>query len=516
MTAPPSSDVARLRILVVDDDETDRLAVRRCFHLSGVSALLEEAGSGAETLNAIATENYDCILLDYYLPDAPGLSLFQKIKAAAPELPVVMFTGRGDEDIAVELMKSGAADYVPKASLTPERLAAAVRHAMELTRADAARRRAESELKAQENRFRTLANAIPQLAWMTDADGARTWFNQRWLDFTGTVLEEMEGWGWRKVHHPDHVERITELIRRSCATGEPWEDIYPLRAKDGSYRWFLSRALPIRDAQEKIVGWVGTNTDVTDQQNAEVERERLLRLEHEARIKAESAIKARDELLAIVAHDLRNPLQVVLAAASRLATPVSAEERDYFIRTIHRSSYEMNRLIDDLLDLSRLEAGELSIVREPVGVSQALQGVCELFELPARERELTLECEIDPAAEVVYADPYRLSRVVWNLLGNAVKFTPAEGRVWVRANMRSQGVEFEVRDTGPGIEPADLPRVFDRHWQGDRASRSGAGLGLAICKAIVDAHGGCIWIESSPGQGTAVRFLLPRIDGANA
>src|SRR4029077_7734602 len=174
----------RLRILIVDDDETDRLAVRRCLHNSGMSVAVDEAGSAAEALKLIGSSAYDCVLLDYYLPDMPGLSLFERLRGGFPDLPVVMFTGRGDEDIAVELMKAGAADYLPKASITPERLAAGLRHAIELTRANAARKQAEHELRAQESQFRTLANAIPQFAWMADDSGARHWFNQRWLDYT--------------------------------------------------------------------------------------------------------------------------------------------------------------------------------------------------------------------------------------------------------------------------------------------------------------------------------------------
>ena len=175
----------RLRILVVDDDETDRLAVRRCLHQSGLSVAIDEARTAAETLKLIGNSDYDCVLLDYYLPDMAGLSLLESLRAGAPELPVVIFTGRGDEDIAVQLMKAGAADYLPKASMTPERLAAGLRHAIELTRANAARKQAEHELRAQESQFRTLANAIPQFAWMADDSGARHWFNQRWLDYTG-------------------------------------------------------------------------------------------------------------------------------------------------------------------------------------------------------------------------------------------------------------------------------------------------------------------------------------------
>ena len=132
--------------------------------------------------------------------------------------------------------------------------------------------------------FYTLANSIPQLAWMADAAGYIFWYNQRWYDFTGTTLEEMQGWGWQKVHHPEEVGRVVERIQRAFATGEPWEDTFPLRGKDGEYRWFLSRALPIRDAEGRVVRWFGTNTDVTEER----QKEQALR-ENERRLSTQNA-----------------------------------------------------------------------------------------------------------------------------------------------------------------------------------------------------------------------------------
>lgn len=510
MTPPTGTD--RLRILLVDDDETDRLAVRRCLYRSRLSAAVDEAGTAAETLKLLRGTAYDCVLLDYYLPDMPGLLLFKSLRCEAPDMPVVIFTGRGDEDIAVELMKAGAADYLPKASMTPERLAAALRHARELARVGVARQQAEDELRAQESRFRTLANAIPQLAWMADASGARHWFNQRWFEYTGAAFDEVKGWSWRRLHHPDHVDRVTERIHRSCATGEPWEDVFPLRGKDGTYRWFLARALPVHEPGGTIAGWIGTYTDITDQKNATAERERLLALEQEARGKAERATKARDELLAIVAHDLRNPLQVIMSAAAKIAPLLLDAKGRKYVEFIQRSAREMDRLVRDLMDVSSMESGSFAVQRKPIELRPVLEEARQRFEMSARAQEITLDCEIDPAVRSVNADRGRLLQVISNLLGNAFKFTPEGGRVTLRAQRRGHDVEIVVEDTGRGIPPTNLPRIFDRFWRGDRASRTGAGLGLAICKGIVEAHNGQIWAESTVGVGTAVHFTIAAAD----
>jgi len=146
------------------------------------------------------------------------------------------------------------------------------------------RLRAEAALRESELRFHLLADSIPQLAWMANSDGWIFWYNRRWYDYTGTTLEEMQGWGWRKVHHPDHVARVVERIKRSWETGEPWEDTFPLRGRDGQWRWFLSRALPLRDDNNQVVRWFGTNTDVTEMREAE-ERQRLLVNELNHRVK---------------------------------------------------------------------------------------------------------------------------------------------------------------------------------------------------------------------------------------
>lgn len=303
--APSRPHDAPLRILVVDDDELDRLAVRRSLNRSSTLVQVDEASSSAETLKRLGTGRYDCTLLDYFIPGVDGLSLLSAMRQVAPEMPVIVLTGRGDEEVAVELMKAGVADYLPKASLTPERLTSSIRHALELTEATVARRRAEEELRTQEARFRTLANAIPQLAWMADSTGQRYWYNQRWFEYTGFTPEEMMGFGWLKVHHPDHVQRVNDGIRRAFAEGVPWEDTFPLRGKDGAFRWFLSRALPITGEGGGVTGWLGTNTDITDNKRAEG----LLRLLCDA---AEHLLSATDlnEMMHGLFEKIRRPLGV--------------------------------------------------------------------------------------------------------------------------------------------------------------------------------------------------------------
>ena len=176
------------------------------------------------------------------------------------------------------------------------------------------RKRAEETLRENERQFRTLANSIPQLAWMADREGYIFWYNDRWYDYTGTTLEEMQGWGWQKVHHPDEVGRVVERIKVAFNTGEPWEDTFPLRSKSGEYRWFLSRALPIKDAEGRVVRWFGTNTDVTEQR----ELEQALR-------------ESRDQLEQKVAHrtaELSRTNEILRSILSNMGDAVIVADKD--------------------------------------------------------------------------------------------------------------------------------------------------------------------------------------------
>jgi signal transduction histidine kinase len=235
--------------------------------------------------------------------------------------------------------------------------------------------------------------------------------------------------------------------------------------------------------------------------------------EHEMRKAAEQLAHAREEVLGVVAHDLRNPLSAILGAASLLEDPrQDVRETRETLGLIHRAVERMNRLIGDLLDITRLEAGRLILEQEPVAVVDLLSQTHESWEATAASRELSLEIGPAPKGLAVFADRSRVLQVLDNLVGNAVKFSEAGGRIAVRATpseASSTEVRFTVSDTGPGIPAEVMKELFQRFWQANAADRRGIGLGLAICKGIVEAHGGRIWCESQLGHGARFTFTLP-------
>jgi signal transduction histidine kinase len=229
---------------------------------------------------------------------------------------------------------------------------------------------------------------------------------------------------------------------------------------------------------------------------------------------AEQAARTRDEVLALVSHDLRNPLNVVLSNGSFLLDTVEGllpRQREQ-LQMIHRAAGQMNRLIQDLLEVAAMEAGHVSLELRPEPVEPLVRGACSSHTHSAAAKQITLSCDFGNDLPDVLADADRIHQVFGNLIGNALKFTPEGGQVRVRVDRDGEVVRFAVHDTGDGIRKEDVPRVFDRFWQAQRTRQGGAGLGLAISRNIVAAHGGEMWVESDVGQGSTFVFTLPSSD----
>jgi PAS domain S-box-containing protein len=366
---------------------------------------------------------------------------------------------------------------------------------------------AEEAVRESEARFRALADNISQLAWMTDAEGWIFWYNRRWFEYTGTTLEEMEGWGWQKVHHPDHLDRVVERFRGAVASGEPWEDTFPLRGRDGEYRWFLSRAHPIRDEEGKVSLWFGTNTDITADREAATERERLLE-----EVRAASA--AKSDFMAVMSHELRTPLNAIIGYTDLLEMGVPTALPDgarATVERIRRAASHQRQLIDDILTFSRLDAGQEEVEDEVVPLQELLDEIDAVIAPLAARNGLELRIVADGSREI-RTDPRKLRQILVNLLGNAVKFTRA-GRVELRVEEEPEWFRIVVEDTGVGMVDVEAARVFDPFWQAERGltrTAGGSGLGLSISQRFARLLGGEISVESEKGRGSRFTLTLPR------
>jgi PAS domain S-box-containing protein len=379
------------------------------------------------------------------------------------------------------------------------------------------RQQADQALAESEAKFRDMADNIAQLAWMADSEGSIFWYNRRWFEYTGTTLEQMQGWGWTAVHHPEHVERVVEKVAWHWKSGKVWEDTFPLRGADGNYRWFLSRAQPICDETGKVVRWFGTNTDIT----AQLAAEEALR----------EADRRKDEFLATLAHELRNPLAPICNGLELMAVAAGDPELIREVRaTMERQARQMVRLVDDLLDVSRITRGKVELRTARVELRSIIDSAVESARPMIEEWEHALSISLPEQPVVLEADATRLAQVFSNLLNNAAKYMKTRGKIELAASASvgrdstdksvrptADEVEISIKDTGIGIPPDMLDRIFDLFTQVDRSlerSHSGLGIGLTLVKRLVEMHGGAVEARSAgPDQGSEFIVRLPLVAG---
>jgi len=375
----------------------------------------------------------------------------------------------------------------------------------------------EIALRESEERYRVLAEAMPQMVWLADRTGVQYW-NQRWYDYTGIQRDEALGIGGVQIVHPDEQERTLELWQQAIETGQGFDIEQRIRRHDGVYRWFLNRGLPVQDSSGQITRWVGTITDIDDQKQLETERARLLKQEQAAREAAENANRIKDEFLAVLSHELRSPLNPILGWAKLLRMrKLDATRMECALETIERNAKLQAQLIDDLLDISRILQGKLVLNSTPIALTTIIEEALETVGLMSETKGVQIQTQLDFSPLQISGDSNRLKQVVWNLLSNAVKFTPEGGQVIVSLEYVNDSAQIQVSDTGKGIHPDFLPHVFDRFRQADSTTTrtfGGLGLGLAIAYQIVEMHGGKIQATSlGEGQGATFTVQFPLISG---
>jgi PAS domain S-box-containing protein len=520
-----------------------------------------------------------------------------------------------------------------------------------------ARKWTEQALGESEDQFRTMANSIPQLAWMAHADGSIFWYNQRWYDYTGTTQEQMAGWGWQSVHDPQVLPAVRDGWRKAIAARQPFEMEFPLRGADQRFRTFLTRVQPMKDSQGAVVRWVGTNTDVDelkrmDQSLRETQarlhstlaagsigtwtwdivNDRLVADEFTARMfsvdiaaaanglpgesylrnvvaedqpgvadnlaraietcghydieyrvrqktgeefwlqargrvegdaqgnavnfhgavmditdrkRAENALlqlnenleqrviertaqletanrglelagRHKSEFLAGMSHELRTPLNGIIGFAEFLIDekpgPLRPKQKEY-LGDVLNSANHLLQLINDVLDMAKVESGKMDLYPEIFSVHDAVGEVTAVIEGIARKKQVSVISKTGDGLDAVLLDLQKFKQVLYNLLSNAVKFTNESGSVTIQARrLEPDQLEVRVQDTGIGIKAEDLSRLFGAFAQLDTGTArrfEGTGLGLALTKKIVEFQGGHIEVESEPGKGSTFTVVLP-------
>ncbi len=431
-------------------------------------------------------------------------------------------------------------EITPTVAELPEgpRMLAAVRDITE-------RKRAEAALRESEQRFRLMADAVPQIVWITDPDGRAEFFNQQWADYTGVPYEPTTAAAVAASFvHPDDGPATMAAFDEARRAGGTFLVEHRIRSAAGDYRWFLVRAEPYRDpATGRIVRWFGASVDIHDRKQADAERERARaeaeaarvaaeaaqnRAEH-ARQEAAAANEAKSGFLATMSHEFRTPVNAVIGYAQlldlELAGPLTEQQRGYLERLV-RSSHHLLGLVNDVLDLSKIEAGETRVARTEGMTGPALGAALDVIAPAAAQRGVRLvDGRPGPAGVAYVGDEDRVRQIAVNLLSNAVKFTPAGGTVTVTCDtvraappaathLRGEGPWALVRvaDTGVGIAPEEQGRIFEAFHQvegGHTRTAGGTGLGLAISRRLARLMGGDLSVESAPGVGSTFTLWLP-------
>jgi PAS domain S-box-containing protein len=372
------------------------------------------------------------------------------------------------------------------------------------------REKSKQALEQRERELKLITEVIPQQVWTALPDGEIDYINQRWQDFTGVTLEQIQNCGWEGIVHPDDLERVIQAWNKAVETGNDYSVEARWREQKGKYHWFLNRAKPLRNEAGEITQWYGTNTDITQIKALEVQ----LQQQTEDLIQAN---QLKDEFLAIVSHELRTPLNPILGWSQLLsAGRLDPERITQGIGIIQRNAKLQAQLIEDLLDVSRILRGKLELKVMPLSLETIIKSAISTVQLTAEAKSIEIVTSFEPNIGQVSGDAGRLQQIVWNLVSNAIKFTPEGGRVTVDLKRVNTQALIQVIDTGNGIEPEFLPYVFERFRQAESNSTrkfGGLGLGLAIVRHLTELHHGTVTADSSgEGQGATFSVKLPLLN----
>jgi PAS domain S-box-containing protein len=355
---------------------------------------------------------------------------------------------------------------------------------------------------ATRSRFENLLALSPQVVWFGQPDGQITYCNPFWYKYTGFSERKTLGFGWTEAIHPEDRDRVVDAVKTAVHEAEDYEVEFRLRAKDDEYCWFLARGRTGLDATGKVDAWLGIAVDIEERRRAEEE--------------AWAASQAKSEFLASMSHELRTPLNAIGGYAELLAMGIRGSlnaDQAQDVARIRRSQQHLLTLINDVLNFAKVDAGQTEYRMTAVPVDEALRDTESMIAPQVLAKGLNYSYMGTDKSFSVLADPEKLQQIVLNLLSNAVKFTDSGGKITLSTEAAGNCIEIRVADTGPGISPEKLERIFDPFVQAERRLNQpvqGVGLGLAISQDLARAMGGQVTVESKVGKGSTFTISLPR------
>ena len=505
--------MTELKLLIIDDNSNDRALALRELKKLFPQLQYQEIIDKTSLALALERDNFNLVITDYQLCWITGLEILHLIKDLKPDCPVIMFTGTGSEEIAVEAMKSGLDDYVIKSPKHYVRLAAAVRSTWQKYK----QKKALQEFKQSYYRF---FERIPLGLYRLDANGTIVEANSTLAKMLGyEQQQDLQGKSILEYHQKPKAYLLwQQQLDRSQATAEFIGQIQPV---SGEPIWVTHHAIAVKDERGNLAGYEGAISDITANKQAELERVELLKRERQAREEAETANRIKDEFLATLSHELRTPLNAIVGWVQLLRVGKMSEAQiNKAIDVIDRNAKAQNQLIDDLLDVSRIIRGTMKLQLKPINITKVVLASLDTVRPSASAKNIELITQLESDTIEVNGDLERLQQIFWNLLINAIKFTPANGQIAIALLTTKDTVLIKVKDTGQGIAPDVLPFIFDRFRQAEAKSstrtKGGLGLGLAIVRHLVEIHGGNVTADSAGlGSGSTFTVELPLYSCAN-
>ena len=366
-------------------------------------------------------------------------------------------------------------------------------------------KKAEKELKESEERFRQLADSMPQLVWTTDSMGNVDYCNKRFQELKGLYQKSDGYWDWIQVLHPDDRDRSVLAWQTAVQSGSAYQIEHRVQRTDGHFRWSLTRARPFQNDAGNIVKWYGTTTDIDDLKQFE-------KALADAKEVAEEANRAKSDFLANISHEIRTPITVFKSAIEFLSESNNNSRDIQVLNLADQSAHRLSILVDELLDLAKIEASQMDLIEELFDIRDCIKESVTMMSPQAKKKNLQLEMKVSPKIKKkIVGDQYRIVQVLLNLIGNSIKFTE-KGTISIAAQCHDGNLEITVIDPGVGIPEEKLEFIFEPFNQLDASSTrkfGGAGLGLAISKGLVELMGGKITVKSTLGQGSAFTLSLP-------
>lgn len=500
-----------LHILLLEDDSADSELVRATLKNGGINCELKQIETRSDFLAELQNNNWDLILSDYMLPQFDGISALKIAQETCPDVPFILVSGVLGEERAIEALKDGATDYVLKHRL--ERLLPSVERAIRESSEREELKRTEESLRQTDDMLRAVVDASPVAIITLNLDYQVLTWNK--------TAEQIYGWKGFEVLHQSLpvIPQKYESAFKGCVervlenqTLKNLEFIH-LR-KDGSEVDINVSLAPIHHCERDSCCFIMTAVDITLNKQVEAERRVLLQKEQKARADAEKASRIKDEFLAIVSHELRTPLNAILGWTKLISSGRIQQDRiKQALEVIDRNATLQAQLIEDLLDISRIIRGKLNLELNPVNLKDLIRETVESLGLAAKAKSINIQLNLDENVGNIVGDSNRLSQIIWNLLSNAIKFTPSEGSIEISLEEVNSTIQIQVSDTGIGISSEFLTSIFEYFRQVDGSttrSKGGLGLGLAITRHLVEAHGGTITAESpEEQQGSTFTVKFP-------